>query len=188
MTLSGGDLMNLGLKITTSRISDECLITAPYGLPRPGAPDYHAHTDKLGSINSPYRRCTPAVSDPRSPFSEISSRFQVTLGSSSPLERSLEQKTTQIITGMLGKHKGPRAGERERHGAPGCLWSDPQERSPRPERALSGRGAAVSLLLRGKLRVGARLSPALIWVTPPALGHPSPAWSWPTRMGARRKR
>lgn len=62
MTPSGGDLMNLGLKITTSRISDECLITGPLWATTARGPrtiTALSTQTNWGSINSPYPRCTP---------------------------------------------------------------------------------------------------------------------------------
>lgn len=62
MTPSGGDPMNLGLKITTSRISDECLITAPLWATTARGPrtiTALSTQTNWGSINSPYPRCTP---------------------------------------------------------------------------------------------------------------------------------
>lgn len=47
------------------------------------------------------------------------------------------------------------AGERERHEAPGRLWSDPQEPVTQTQEGVSGHRAAVSLLLRGTQSVGA---------------------------------
>lgn len=54
--------MNLGLKITTSRISDECLITAPLWATTARGPrtiTALSTQTNWGSINSPCRRCTP---------------------------------------------------------------------------------------------------------------------------------
>lgn len=102
--------MTLGPRITTSRISDECLTTDPPWVTTARAPQTitaRSTQTSWGTIKSPCPHCTPRSQTLARPLPR-----NLPMTPSRPWIIGLlwrdhwNRKTTQITTGMSGKHRG----------------------------------------------------------------------------------